>query len=122
MRGPSCSKFGWNEEYQCILTEQELFDSWVKDDLMSSIKIGIQEHAQRSLLMWVKMCQTILMTVFPLVDQVKEEIVHVEVKGNKAIVVWPKEERATKVELCVEVVKQLQDIPELQNRVRVKLM
>uniref|UniRef100_A0A9I9E671 Uncharacterized protein n=1 Tax=Cucumis melo TaxID=3656 RepID=A0A9I9E671_CUCME len=34
---------------------------------VSSTKIGQQEHVERPLLMWDLMCQTILMTVFPLV-------------------------------------------------------
>ncbi|KAA0063430.1 putative nuclease HARBI1 [Cucumis melo var. makuwa] len=73
------------------------------------------------------------------VKQVREKIVKVEVRGYnlreyirslmefgndqlKAIANWPKEKRATEVELCVEVVKQLQDIPELQSQDRAKLM
>ncbi|TYK26031.1 putative nuclease HARBI1 [Cucumis melo var. makuwa] len=40
----------------------------------------------------------------------------------KAIANWPKEKRAIEIELHAEVVKQLQDIPELQSRDRAKLM
>uniref|UniRef100_A0A9I9DLI9 DUF8040 domain-containing protein n=1 Tax=Cucumis melo TaxID=3656 RepID=A0A9I9DLI9_CUCME len=40
----------------------------------------------------------------------------------KAIANWPKEKRATEVELRAEVMKQLQDIPELQSRDRAKLI
>ncbi|KAA0063227.1 retrotransposon protein [Cucumis melo var. makuwa] len=39
----------------------------------------------------------------------------------KAIANWPKEKRATEVELRAEVVKQLQDIPELQSQDRQSL-
>ena len=40
----------------------------------------------------------------------------------KAIAYWPKQKRATEVELRAKVVKQLQDIPALRSRWRVKLM
>ncbi|KAL0557102.1 hypothetical protein IC582_005620 [Cucumis melo] len=40
----------------------------------------------------------------------------------KTITDWPKEKRATEVELRTEVVKQLQDIPQLRSRDRAKLM
>ncbi|XP_038880512.1 ER membrane protein complex subunit 6 [Benincasa hispida] len=40
----------------------------------------------------------------------------------KVIAEWPKEKRATEIELCAKVVSQLQDIPELHNRKRVELI
>uniref|UniRef100_A0A9I9CFF7 Retrotransposon protein n=1 Tax=Cucumis melo TaxID=3656 RepID=A0A9I9CFF7_CUCME len=30
MRGPSCSRFGWNDEAKCIIGENDLSDNWVR--------------------------------------------------------------------------------------------